>query len=215
MTTKTEDDEWILPWSDEVVPDTTPKPTSHPTSNWNDDDDLCPVCNQEVIGACGPKNSPILIVGDYPGKEELSQGTVMVGQMGGVLRNELSFVKIDLRRCRRMNLWQHPPTVATKKKNIPFIYDPDGKPVTCYDIGFQAVVDEAQNRSSILLIGADTVKAFTGKGVMEVNGLLVKAPSLPDIPIVACLNPAIVFHSTVGELRFALKNFSKIAEGLL
>lgn len=204
-------DEWEMPWDDEPNTSANHNHVTSTATTWDDNEDRCPACNQEIITASGPQHAPILLVGEFPGKEETQQGVVMVGAMGGVLRNEMSFVGLDFKRCRKMNLWQHVPP---KTKKPPFVYDADGNIVTCYDIGVQAVIDEAQERKAILLMGSDVVREFVGKSVTEVTGLLVNAPRLPNIPIVACLNPAIVFHGSVGELRFALKNFAKAVEGL-
>ena len=154
---------------------------------------LCP-CGKELILPGGRLNSKWLIVGEFPGKEELEKGKPFVGGTGKVFRRELRLLGYDLNEFRITNIWMHEQT--------------DDK--ICRDFGIEQVLKEAQGREIVLLVGSDAVKAFTDYDVSDVNGLLVASPYFTKA--MAMYNPAIVFHEPVGEIRFALQNFIKEIE---
>jgi len=168
------------------------------TDEWNVDlwetINSCPVCgNQGYVPASGNKKSDILLVGEFPGDEEIKKGIPMIGPMGRVLRTELGVLGIDIRNLRKMNVWFHP-------KN-------DNK--DCFEYGVQEVIKEAKNKRVILLMGDEVVKYFTGKSVSKVCGLQVQSDYLSCPHIFACINPAQVFQRGhgVGEIRLALQKF--------
>ena len=161
---------------------------------------VCPICgNQKGVPPSGNRNSPILVVGEFPGREEIYKGRPMIGRMGEVLKMELGKLGVDLNRMRLCNLWQHEPN----------------NNADCYEHGMKVVIHEAKGKQAILLLGSDAVKCFTGEKVSDVCGLEVKSVYLSAPIIMACINPAQVFHSGVGEVRLALKKFVKRIEGIL
>jgi uracil-DNA glycosylase family 4 len=169
---------------------------------WEDEVDVmkCPACgSDEIVPPAGKKDSPILIVGEFPGEEEIKEGRPFVGAMGSIFKIELSKLGIDMKALRICNLWQHPPT---KNKE-------------CLDYGMKTVIAEAVDRKAILLIGSDTVKLFCDKSVAATTGLEVKSPYLSAPLVMSCIQPAIVFHSSVGEFRLSLQKFAFRIEGLL
>jgi len=167
---------------------------------WDSDPYSCPHCGREdCVPAGGSRSSKILIIGEFPGEDEIKAGRPMVGRMGGVLRTELSRLGIDMRRMRLCNLWLHPPN----------------KDENCFNHGVTQAIKEAQNKEAILLIGSDTVKYFCDTNVMSVNGLRVTSPYLSAPIIMASLQPATVFHGALGEVRLALKKFSIAIKNLL
>jgi uracil-DNA glycosylase family 4 len=139
-----------------------------------------------------------LIIGEFPGAEEIKKGSPMVGAMGGVLRTELGRVGMDMRQMRVGNLWLHPPP---KKSND--LYKP------CLGHGKEMIVKEARNRKAILLIGSATVEEFCNEKVSMVSGLEVESPYFSAPLIMACVQPATVFHQGLGELRLGLYKFSE------
>ena len=154
----------------------------------------CPVCgSDQIVPAIGNKNSLVLIVGENPGEEELKYSKPMVGPMGTVLRQELSYLGFDIKSARRTNLWRHPPN---KNKD-------------CLKNGLEEVIKEASGKQAILLLGDETVKIFLDKPVTKIAGLLVKSNYFSAKIVVACPNPAMMFHAGkgVGEVRLALKKF--------
>lgn len=160
----------------------------------------CPICGyQKCVPPAGNAKSTILVVAEYPGREEEIKGKPMVGKMGDVLRQELGRLGVDLNRMRICNLWQHEPNNNED----------------CYKRGFETVIQEARGKKAILLLGSDAVKAFTGEKVSDVCGLNVKSDYLSAPIIIACVNPAIAYHSGIGELRLALKKFCLAIEWIL
>ncbi len=160
----------------------------------------CLVCgNKQLVLATGNRQSKVLIIAEFPGETELEQGIPMVGHMGMVLRQELAYLKFDLKSTRRTNLWRHPPNKNPK----------------CLEDGMQEVIKEAKNKKAILLLGDEVVKLFTGKAVSKVTGLNVKSDYFSAPVIVCCPNPAIVFHGKgVGEVRLALTKFVDLVKEL-
>ena len=182
----------------------------------------CPVCgSDQIVPAIGNKNSPILIVGEYPGEEELKYSKPMVGPMGTVLRQELSYLGFDIKSARRTNLWRHPPNTSplyTPPKSIginkegkfaPTKAPPKQLSKQCLQDGIEEVIKDARGKKAILLLGDETVKIFLDKPVTKIAGLLVKSNYFSAKIVVACPNPAMMFHAGkgVGEVRLALKKF--------
>ena len=164
------------------------------TMSWDDDIYVCPHCNRDdLVLASGPKRAEILIIGEYPGAEEIKKGSPMVGGMGGVLRTELGRVGMDMRQMRLCNLWLHP----------------NNKNEDCLKHGKNTAIKEAKGRKIVLLIGSDTVKEFCGEKVSEVTGLKVESPYLSAPLVFACIQPAQVFHAGLGELRLSIQKFAK------
>lgn len=164
---------------------------------------LCPACGEEGVAPHGPKDAPILIIGEMPGDEEMEKGRPFVGPTGKVFKAELRRVNIEYALCRVTNIWLHPPT----------------KNESCLKAGIDVALDEAKGRKAILLVGSECAKAFLDIGVMDVSGLQVESQMLSAPIIFAMPNPAIVFQPNrgVGEIRLALQNFADACEkvGLL
>lgn len=179
---------------------------------WEDKDDphFCPICQYDTcVPAFGPKKSPILIIGEFPGEDEIKMGKPLVGRTGGVLRTELGRLGIDLNRMRKGNLWIHPPQ---KVKNVKAEIEQKDQ---CLKYSADLIIQEAKGRQVILLIGSDTVKFFCDQSVMSVSGLLVTSSYLSAPMIMAMVQPATVFHGGIGEVRLALKKFAEVAKPLL
>lgn len=159
---------------------------------------LCYVCEQEVIKAYGYSRSKVLLIGSAPGDDELEAMIPFVGQTGKVLRKEMAMVGMDLYSCVTTNLWYHKPP-KSKDKN----FEP------CFNASIDVVMQEAKGKDAILLIGAEPVHFFTEHKVSEVNGLQVDSNRLSAPIIYAMMQPTVVYKGGgVGEIRFALQNFS-------
>ena len=159
----------------------------------------CPICGSDkVVSAIGNKSSKVLIVGEFPGEEELKHGKPMVGPMGIALRQELAFLGFDIKSARRTNLWLHPPN----------------KNKLCLQHGIEEVIKEAQGKTAILLFGDDVCKIFMDKSVTKIAGLLMKSNYFSAPIVVVSPNPAMMFHQGkgVGEIRLALKKFVRYLE---
>ena len=155
----------------------------------------CPICGDENgVPPHNPSNSSVLLVGEFPGKEELSIGIPLVGRTGTLLKVQLAHMGYDLSQFGVCNLWQHKPNKNEK----------------CLQHGKETVIKEAADKELVLLIGSDVAKMFLIKGVAEVNGLNVKEflkfPFSASV-VMAMMNPAIAFHGVNGEIILALQKF--------
>ena len=158
----------------------------------------CAGCGRYTIDAEGPAEAEILIVGDAPSRYDIDDGKLWTGDFGDLLRAELRQQGIVYKNCRVTNMWLHP-----KDKECDFgVYHIDG------------ALREMDDRPVVLLLGADTVRYFTGYSVSEVSGLRVD--TLPHrngrlIPnstgmVFALFNPAIALHEKLGEVRWGLQS---------
>ena len=161
----------------------------------------CPHCGTPLLHASGAAKSDILIIGEFPGKDEIDVGKPFVGATGRVLRTEMAIAGTDMVMCRVTNLWLHEPN----------------KNEDCFYYGFNEALEEARGRRAILLIGSETVNAFCDLPVSSVCGLEVSSPMLSAELVMAIINPAIVFHRGIGEIRLALKKFNEalVRKGIL
>lgn len=157
---------------------------------------VCPACSEKAVGPSGSRSSPILIVGEFPGDLEMKAGKPFVGGAGKVLRRELARNGLDLIQFRVCNLWLHPPN----------------KDENCYKAGFDNVLDEAKGKEAILLLGSECADAFVGLPISEITGLQVDSPMLSAPLVFAVLQPASVFHGTLGEVRLGIKKFCERLE---
>lgn len=165
----------------------------------------CPSCADKICSPYG-YSKDILLISEYPSKLDIKQGrpfasSAYVSSAGKILRKELSTFGVDLLQLRICNLWLHEPN---KNEN-------------CFKAGLDVCLEEAKGKQAILLIGSEAVETFTGYKVSDVTGLQVNSPMLSAPIVYAMVNPAICLHKTLGETRFAIKNFVERLEeeGLL
>jgi hypothetical protein len=154
----------------------------------------CPSCGDPICQSIG--ESDLLIVGDSPSKIDMKHGRVfglhpVMMTPGKILMKELERAGMSLADFRLTNLWLHEPT---KNEN-------------CWQAGYDHVLDEAKGKKAILLIGSDTVEAFTGYKVSDVSGLQVDSSVLSAPIIYASVNPALAMHRSLGEVRHAIEKF--------
>jgi len=157
----------------------------------------CPICSNLLVLPVGPKDASILLIGEYPGVEEVKSGFCWVGRGGEVLRAELARVGIQYEQCRATNLWLHAPSKEDEE----------------YRWHMEQMLTEVQGKKFVLLMGSDVCKALLGEAVSDVSGLIVNSPYLPkDVTAIACKNPALVLRkgTTVGEVRQAMKVFGEV-----
>ena len=156
---------------------------------------ICPSCTEEGLRPSNSSHNKILLVGDVPSDEDMSKGQPFSDGAGIILRKELFIAGIDSTKCRITNLWVHVPN---KNKN-------------CFQVGYEQVLEEAKEKEAILLFGTECVKTFTAYKINDITGLVLESQDhVFSAPIVMfSITPKSVFHSGVGEIRFALKNFSQ------
>lgn len=163
----------------------------------NNDKWTCPSCgNDDLVLPAGPRTAKILVIGEFPGEEEIRAGRPFVGPMGAVFLRETRRAGLDMRKARITNLWLHAPN---RNKE-------------CFEFGVSRAIEEARGKKAILLLGSETVKFFVDANVTEVMGLAVKSNYFSAPIVFACQNPAIVFHQPIGEIRLALNKFAILLE---
>jgi len=157
---------------------------------------ICPKCKRLIVPAYGPEGG-ILLVGEFPGDEEMRHGIPFVGVTGNILRTELEGVGISIDACRLTNLWLHPMTTD--------MYDQPGH----FEWHLAQLLQELGAAKHILLMGSELAKIFLKMRITEVCGLMMDSPYLPgDKKAMFCKHPAAAIHGTIGEIRLALQKFS-------
>lgn len=162
-------------------------------------DDLytCPICGtDDCVPAAGKEDSPVLILGAFPGNEELKYGKPMVGRNGTVLAEEFRRANISISQCRITNLWGHAPN----------------ENAGCLAHWAKLATKEAKGRKGILIVGAEAVKYFCNCSVEKYNGLLVKSPFLSCPIIMPMIQPVNVFAGGLGEVRLTIQKFARLVE---
>lgn len=159
-------------------------------------DFTCSGCGRkDLVLARGNRSSPIMIIGEFPGDDEIQQGKPFVGGAGRVLKSELGKQGFSLHSALITNLWLHP-----KNDNE-----------DCFNNGLERLLKQAKGKELVLLLGSDTVEFFTDYSVMQVAGLIVDSPYF-SCKVMACPNPAQAFYGTIGELRLSLQKFIQEAK---
>jgi len=168
--------------------------------------ETCPVCGGNLVAVAGPVDSPILLVGAYPGWEELREGRPWVGNAGDVFRQELGKAGINYRDCRVTNLWRHQE--ITPKHEY---YEEE------WEWHTNNVEAEMSERKAVLLMGRQPVLHFCKAAVTDVENMTVKSPMFPpNIEVaVAMRNPAQVLTedgAVVGNVRHAIRRFAELTK---
>jgi uracil-DNA glycosylase family 4 len=155
--------------------------------------DNCPVCNSRIVPACGRIESDILIVGEFPGADEMERGAPFVGTAGEILNYELGRVGIDMWSCRLTNMWLHYMN----------------KEIGCFEYGLKELTLEMAGRK-VLLMGSELCNYFLGEKVSKLYGLVVESALFPRSMQFAMIapNPGIALHQPVGELRLSIQKFA-------
>lgn len=150
----------------------------------------CPNCDYLLVNPGGPSNAEILLVGEFPGIDEIRIGAPFVGKMGDILRQEMIRVGMNMYACRATNLWQH-------KENE-----------EC-DIEWHKnqMIQEFRGRKFVFLMGSELTKMLFGKGVQELSGMEVPHELFPKIRFFAAPIPP--YLGPVGEFRLAMEKFAK------
>lgn len=152
----------------------------------------CKLCGKLLVDPIGPEDSPILLIGEFPGYYEVTAGTPFQGPVGDVLKAELTRLSVDWRRLRLTNLWGHDRS----------------KDADELDFHLGRLMKETQGRKGILMMGSEVSKVFVNKNATDISGVEVTSPLLPDVEVLmASVNPAVSTHGTVGEFRTDLTKF--------
>lgn len=158
----------------------------------------CPVCGSAIVDVYGNKESDILLVGEYPGEEEMRQGYPFVGKTGEILHYEMARAGLDMWSCRLTNLWLH--------------YQ--NKDQECFQYGLRELMIEMAGRK-VLFMGSELANYFIGGGISSWYGLEVSSSLYPRSVqwVMYAPNPAICMHAQLGEFRLAIQKFVRKVKG--
>ena len=161
----------------------------------------CKICGQPLVNIGGWKSSTVLLVGEFPGWEELRSGVPWIGNAGRVLAKELGRAGVQFERCKHTNLWRHavPDDKATKEME--------------FDYHYTLLSEELKKVKAVFLMGSDLAELFFDKKVTTINGCVMTSERLPsNIEVaIASINPAVCLQreAVLGDFRFACQQFAK------
>ena len=160
----------------------------------------CTHCGLILLTPRGPAKSDILCVGDFPDWLDIKKGVHYCTdgwktRVGDVLHEEFRLAGLNPARVRLTNVWQH----AQNK--------------TCsFDFHSTQFFKEVVGAKFILLMGTTPLQLLTPDAkVSEWSGLEIVSKQLPKgIRALAIIKPTIALGDTLGEVRFAIENFSEM-----
>jgi uracil-DNA glycosylase family 4 len=134
----------------------------------------------------GPSNAKLVVVGQCPGPDEISQGRPFVGGSGGILERSLARVGWDRSRTFITN---------TVKCFVPPKTPVPAGAVACCASLIRKELDTLEQYTTILTLGQEAFNAFTGKKMLTVSPpRSTKKPPNPDHWLRGC-----VYH--LGQSR--------------
>jgi uracil-DNA glycosylase family 4 len=160
----------------------------------------CEVCGKSVIRPRGQLTAPYLLMGEFPGREEVNKGVAAVGKMGEVLDREMVMAGIPMQQVCVTNLWLHEPA-RSKGKTVKS---------NCLPAFISNAIRMMEGRKGVMLMGSELANIFLNDGVMDWSGMEVQSILFPSCGFVMIMpNPALAFHGTHGEMRLALQKFKE------
>ncbi len=155
----------------------------------------CPSCSEIICSPSG-HSQDLLIVYGAPSREDMLRGIPFATNPnytgeGKVMRKELERVGASLSDFRVTTLWLHEPTSSE----------------SCWQAGYDHVLDESKGKQAILLVGSDVVEAFTEYKVSDVTGLQVESAVLSAPIIYAMVSPGLALSRALGEVRLGIEKF--------
>lgn len=151
----------------------------------------CSKCGKLFVQNGGNPRSRYLLVGEFPGYEEVIQGVPFVGRAGDVLKSELMLAGMQINEFQLTNLWQH----ERDEKNCD---------VTLH---LDRLTKLFKGKTHVLLMGSEVASVLLGRGVSDLSGTRIQLPVYKSIRFWVSPNPAVVFHTPVGDLRLSIKRF--------
>lgn len=153
----------------------------------------CGQCGKPVVGASGPIDSKILMVGEFPGYYEFKRGHAWAGPAGKVLEHELRMCGLELWSFRSTNLWQHEPRADCSLS---------------YHKSF--LENELLGKDAALFMGSTVCKELFGVDISDVNALPIQL--FPLKVAVVAYNPAMANQrgAVLGEFRLAVRRFVEL-----
>jgi uracil-DNA glycosylase family 4 len=154
----------------------------------------CPICGVGLIEPAGRETSDILLVGEYPGREDYVRGVPFGGDIGKLLSYELMRAGLDINQCRLTYLWQHPMN----------------KDESCLNFMIRSLTLEMAGRK-VLMMGSEMSMLFLNEKVTDLAGLVVTSALFPKSTkfVMFSQGAGYALHSTIGEVRLAISKFCK------
>lgn len=162
----------------------------------------CPHCGDQLVLPAGPEDAEILLIGEFPGYNEIVRGYPFVSGVrnkttaGDVLKKELARVGVQMFACRATNLWQHEK-------------DEKGCDVNWH---IDTAMKEVAHRKIVVCLGSDVSKVLFKTNIMDVAGLVLKHDGWPGVKFLMSPNPAMALHAPLGEIRDALAALPTLME---
>jgi hypothetical protein len=158
---------------------------------------MCPICSQTAFSFRGPEKSPYLILAEAPTTDDHVKCLALSGGSGWIMRNELDRQNCDFASYRvGFMLWHE---MKSEKES-------EG----CRIASIENAIREAQGKRAIMLLGAKTVKYFTGLSVDTVSSLRVRSQYLKCENILAGVSPNAALSRTIGETRLICLRWSEM-----
>lgn len=154
----------------------------------------CPKCGRKLLLPAGKPNAATLFIHFAPDLKDLEESyQPWTFNHNKVLYKELQLQGLDVSYVKLQYMWLHQQT-AECDQNWHF------------DFLLQSIA--YQKPLGVMIMGAEANNFFFEKQVSTITGLQVESKWLPDVPIVmSMVSPGLALNDTVGEVRFALKNF--------
>ncbi len=170
----------------------------------------CSSCGKGVLSPI-IKSNPYMIVKEVVTGNEVQSGKVFVlsgknkyqheeNTTSYYLAQEMGKVGLQFSTFSLANLYMHIPPKPGRTK--------EGKLMAegCARFSIDELVKVAEDMKIIFMMGAETVKTFTGYNTSDVYGLTCKSELLPNVPIIIpAPNSDKLMSQPIGELRNALK----------
>lgn len=156
----------------------------------------CPHCSNLLTDPVGPPNARILLLGEYPGLEEIKNGIPFTGPSGDILNSELARVGIQMKACRATYLWGH----TKNEKGCILSWHVD------------RAVAEMKGKRFVLAMGSESSMALVSKPVMTISGIKFSIPEIgKGTTIIFAPSPGMLPHTPIGEFRLAVEKLAEYA----
>lgn len=178
---------------------------------------ICTSCGK---GTLSPiiKSQPFMIVKEQVTGNEIMADKVFVQEgknkyqhventTSFYLSKEFGMVGLQFTTFSLSNLYMHLPPKGGRTK--------EGKETAlgCEQFSIDELVKAAGNMKIIFLMGASTIKTFTGYNASEVYGLVCKSDLLPNVPvIIPAPNIDKLMAQPIGEMRNSLRVLAEQVE---
>lgn len=149
-------------------------------------------CGKRLLRPWGSLDSPIAVVSDVPGFEDVKNGVVYSGTYGEALKLELGKAGIQAAGIRMLTMWKH------------------GIDKEC-DIDWHATttLEDLKGVKLVLMLGTECLSTYTGYTASEISGTIVKSKMLPKVIVVAGPSISTLGKTPIGELRLAINKFAE------